>query len=192
MIYSAVTLHWRLADMMKILENPALIISTLALLFTVFSFWWMHWRTGKLKIGTPRSFAAVGSEKGMLLLEIPLVFFNTGPTPILIQNLRLVLCGDSLPPLTFVATVSKLGKDEGRALATQFPICGRESIVMICEFQRHPGGLLFKARKYPVELQAKLSDEAKWKVLSRFTINVTEKAIPAINRMFIPHDNLLE
>jgi hypothetical protein len=53
----------------------ALVISIFALLFTIFSFWWMNWRKGKLIIGPPRSFAlAAQGKEGLLLIRIPLIF----------------------------------------------------------------------------------------------------------------------
>src|SRR5688572_21193856 len=103
----------------------ALIISITALLFTVFSFWWMNWRTGNLRVGRPRTFAAFGSQDGKVVLEFPLIFFNDGPIPIFVQNLRLIFLEEKQPrPLNFIAIVKKLGTDEDRAFATQFPVDG--------------------------------------------------------------------
>jgi len=175
------------------MNYPALIISTLALLFTVFSFWWMNWRKGKLQVGTPRTYAAFGSLEGKMVLEFPFVFFNNGPIPIIVQNLRLVFSEDKESrPLNFIATVKKLGKDEERAFATQFPIRGREALLLICEFQRSPGGMIFESNNYPMELHAKLDNSKKWKRICNFNLNVTEKSLPAINQQFIVHDNMLE
>ncbi|MFQ5857385.1 MAG: hypothetical protein ACE5LU_17400 [Anaerolineae bacterium] len=87
------------------MNNPALIISILALLFTVFSFWWMNWRKGKLHVGSPRGFAAFGSMERKMVLEFPFVFFNDGPIPIIVQSLRLTLLEEQTPrPLNFIAT----------------------------------------------------------------------------------------
>jgi len=175
------------------MNNPALIISTLALFFTVFSFWWMNWRRGKLQVGTPRSYAAFGSVEGKMVLEFPFVFFNNGPMPIVVQNLRLIFSEEKeLHPLIFNATVKKLGKDEDRAFATQFPVRGREALLLVCEFQRTPGGKTFEVYDYPMKLQAKLDKSKKWKTICNFNLNVTEKSLPAINQQFIVHDNMLE
>lgn len=175
------------------MNYAALVISILALLFTVFSFWWMNWRTGKLHIGSPRTYAAFGSQEGRMVLEFPFVFFNDGPMPIFVQNLRLLFLQETQPrPLSFIATVKKLGKDEDRAFATQFPVHGREAILLICEFQREPGGMTFEARNYPMELQAKLSNSKKWKQICRFSLNVPERSLPTINRQFVVHDNMAE
>jgi len=176
-----------------IMNNPALIISTLALLFTVFSFWWMNWRKGKLHVGAPRTYAAFGSLEGRLVLEFPFVFFNDGPTPIFVQNLRLILSDEKESrPLSFIATVKKLGTDEERAFASQFPVRGKEVMSLICEFQRAPGGIIFEKHNYPIELQAKLDSNKKWKRICKFNLNVNEESLPTINKQFIVHDNMLE
>jgi hypothetical protein len=175
-----------------IMNNPALIISTLALLFTIFSFWWMNWRKGKLQVGTPRSYAAFGSLEGRMVLEFPFVFFNDGPTPIIVQNLRLVFSDQKQSqPLTFIATVKEIGNHQNRAFATQFPVRGREALLLICEFQREPGGMIFEAHNYPMELQARLDNSKKWKKICGFNLNVAEKSLPTINKQFIVHDNIL-
>jgi len=175
------------------MNNPALIISISALIFTIFSFWWMNWRKGKLQIGTPRSYAAFGSLEGRMVLEFPFVFFNDGPLPIIVQNLRLIFSQEiEKHPLNFIATVKKLGKDEERTFATQFPVRGREALLLICEFQREPGGMVFESQLYPMELQAKLGNNKKWKKICSFNLKVTEKSLPAINKQFIVHDNMLE
>jgi hypothetical protein len=144
----------------------------------------MNWRTGKLKIGPPRAFAAIGSLTGKMVVELPFVFFNDGPMPIVIQNLRLVFSTEiQSKPLTFVATVKKLGSDEDRSFATQFPVRGREALLLICEFQRQPGGMNFEVRNYPIELHALLGDEAHW------TLNITPISMQTINNSFVVRDN---
>ena len=175
------------------MNYSALIISILALFFTVFSFWWMNWRNGKLHVGTPRSYAAFGSLEAKMILEFPFVFFNDGPTPIIVQNLRLVFSDEKQTrPLTFMATVKEIGNHQNRAFATQFPVRGREALLLICEFQREPGGMLFEARNYNMELQAKLGNRKKWEQICNFNLNITEKSLPTINKQFIVHDNMLE
>ncbi len=168
----------------------AFTISMLALLFTFFSFWWMNWRTGKLKIGAPRSYAALGSLERQMILEFPFVFFNDGPMPIIVQNLRLVFSDETQRrPLVFIAVVKKLGRDDDRSFATQFPVRGREAILLICEFQRDPGGLVFQERRYPMELQAQTDGSKLWTCICRFTLNVSAQGLQTINQAFVVHDN---
>ena len=175
------------------MNYPALIISVLALLFTIFSFWWMNWRTGKLHVSPPRTYAALGSLEARMVLEFPFIFFNDGPMPIIVQNLRLIFSDEKQHlPLIFMATVKEVGNHQNRAFATQFPIRGREAILYICEFQREPGNLVFEAKKYQLELQGKLGNSKKWKKICQFNLNVTEKSLPTINKQFIVHDNMSE
>lgn len=173
------------------MNYSALVISILALLFTVFSFYWMNWRRGELIISAPRSYAAKGSQTDLLLIELPLVFFNSGPIPIVVQNLRLMLSDEQPPgkPLRFIATVEKIGTSEGRTFAMQFPVRGREATRLICEFQRGPGSLVFKPRIYPIELQGKLDQNETWETLCSFVLRVNEESIASINTAFVVHDN---
>jgi hypothetical protein len=173
------------------MELSAFIISALALVFTIATFWWMNWRRGSLLVGPPRSYAAKGSLAERLLIELPLVFFNRGATPVVVQNLRLRLSHEAsdAPPLTFTATVEKLGTDQGRALATQFPVVPQEARLWICEFQRTPGQLEFEVRSYEIILEAVLDNSRTWRELARFDLNVRDRTLPAINQRFITHDN---
>lgn len=172
---------------------PALTISILALVFTILTFWWMNWRTGKLIVGSPRSYAAYSSPNGKMAMHLPFVFYNNGPTPIFLQNLRVVFLDEDPPmPLNFIALVDKIGTDEGRTFATQFPINGREAVLYICDFQRNLSGRIFEAGKYSMELQAKLDNNKKWKRISSFDLNVTEKSVPILTKQFIVHDNMSE
>lgn len=165
-------------------------LSVCALLFTIFSFWLMNWRKGKLHAFPPPSFAAFGSKHAKLVLELPLVFYNDGPLPIIIRDLKLIINNNSEHgPLSFVATVTKLGTDEQRAYSTQIPVGGRESVSRICEFQRNPGNLLFEAKSYKLELYAKLDDDYKWKKISFFNLDVAKEALATINTSFITHYN---
>jgi hypothetical protein len=173
-------------------NNSAIIISVLALLFTIFSFWWMNWRRGGLFVGAPRSYAAIGSE-GIAVLEFPFIFFNNGPIPIFIQNLQvIILNGENPRPFVFTATVNKLGKDEGRSMATQFPVRGREAILLICEFQRRPGNIHYEVGSYTVELQAILNKGYKWIRICQFPLHVSSSSVQLINQQFVVHDNVLE
>jgi len=172
---------------------PALIISVLALLFTIFSFWWMNWRVGKLNVSAPRSYAAFGSLKDKMILEFPFVFFNEGPMPITVQNLRLIFSGEKQShPLIFMATVKELDNPENRTFATQFPVHGREALLLICEFQREPGNLIFETQDYSMELQAKLGNSKKRKQVCCFNLKVTEKSLQTINKHLSVHDNMSE
>jgi len=126
-----------------------------------------------LSVGSPRSYAARGSIQQKMILEFPFVFINNGQIPIVVQNLRLIFPKeDTRTPLKFIATVEKLGTDKGRGFATQFPLVPGEAKLLICEFHRQPGEMIFKAGSYPLNLQAKLGKSEKWETICNFSINL--------------------
>lgn len=87
----------------------ASLLSTLALGFTLFSFWWMNWRAGTLRVGDLQHFAAgksttsPGDRPNTLLIGLPLVIFNTGASPVVLESLRLVSGADGLGTLLYEA-----------------------------------------------------------------------------------------
>ncbi|MBN1618406.1 hypothetical protein JW887_03625 [Candidatus Dojkabacteria bacterium] len=149
----------------------------------------MSWRKGKIRTSKPRSYAACGSADGKLIIEIPIVFISTGARPIIVQNLRLVIPHQKQQPLAFNAIVEKIGTDEGRRFATQFPVKGLEAKELICEFQRNPGKLVFEAKRYSIKLEAILDNDTKWRKIGEFELKVTDKDLKTINKQFIVHDN---
>jgi hypothetical protein len=67
----------------------ALVISLLALLFTLSSFWWLNARRGAIQAATPQGYAFVDGFR----LRLPLALFNSGAVPLLITDLRIQICG---------------------------------------------------------------------------------------------------
>lgn len=172
---------------------PAFIISVLALTFTLASFWWLHWRTGKLRIAEPRTYQGYAQTSGQMILVIPLVFFNDGPTPILVSNLRLRFLHETdAQPLTFNSTWAAFAykeEDLGRAFATPFPVHGREATLRICEFQRELAGWEFQAKQYWLGLDAKIGTPGRWKQVSKFCLGVSKRAAETMSRQLLMHDS---
>lgn len=167
--------------------QPSVVLSVLALAFTLFSFWWMQWRPGKLVVTEPRSYAAV-STAGKIVFEIPLVFFNKGATPIIVHNLRVKVAGID-EPLLFIAVVQKLGNHDDRRFASQFAVRQQEAVTLICEFQALVAGFFFERRNYQAVLEWAQDSSRKWKQLLDFTVHVTDRDLQTINSAFIVHDN---
>jgi hypothetical protein len=124
--------------------NWGLVISLIALLFTIFSFWWMNWRKGTIIICKPPYYFVHGSVNEALVIRLATVFNNTGPTPIIIRNLQLCIDGNLKEPLSFTATLQGILKNEGREYNTPFVLLGKEARLIICEFQRSPGNLILE------------------------------------------------
>lgn len=173
------------------MEIAAILISIFALIFTLFSFWWMHWRKGKIKIGSNlRTYAACASNN-KLMLEIPLIFFNTGPIPLVVENLRLYFpeIKESNKYLFFNATVEKIGTDKGRAFATPFCVPGGGIVSLICEFQNTETSFQFSSNTCSFSVEVLRGFSNKWVKLREFSINPNQKDLETLNNAFITHDN---
>jgi len=162
----------------------ALVISALAVLFTLLSFWWMHWRRGRIIVGPPRSFAAASKgSNDLLIVQLPLVFYNDGAASQVIQNLRLGLVqGQNRSAiLYFNNTVPDLVNSSSRNWAIQFAVEGRESHSAVFVFQRKPGNFIFAAGKCQATLEGKLNDEDEWKVLLTFDLQTPARSVQTLN-----------
>lgn len=175
------------------LNNPALIISSLALLFTTFSFWWMNWRRGRLIVGPPRSYAACSKGgNSNIIVQLPLVFYNNGAATHVVQNLRLTLeqGNKKSEVLYFNNTLSNLVSNDKREWARQFAVEGRKSYSSIFVFKRRAGGFVFAPEMCKAILEAKLNKGNKWQTLLKFDIQTPEDKIKTLNsNTIIPYDN---
>jgi hypothetical protein len=169
----------------------ALLISLVALAFSAFTFWWHNWRPGKLHVGTPQTYAGHTSTN-KLLLEFPFVFFNKGAKTVVVDNLRVRLPEENAGPLTFIATVERLGTDDGRAFATPFFVGAGQAIRMICEFQRNPGGSRLTAGQHTVRLEGRFSGRMRWVPIHAFPLNVTEDALAVLSHALVVRENRQE
>lgn len=119
-------------------------LSAFTVAFTLFSFWRMYYRRGQIKVlGVPRSYyrlQSVTDDDATVVLGLPLIFYNTGAVPLLVQNLRL----DLTAPLVshpwrflFTARLSEISfrMDQTRYLPSQFAILPRQPTAIACEFQ---------------------------------------------------------
>ena len=173
------------------MDCAAIFISILALLFTIFSFWWMNWRRGEIRLGSNlRSYAACASNN-KLRIDLPLIFFNSGAVPLVVENLRLYFpkISEDDKYLSFTATVAKLGTDEGRAFARPFSIHGGDVVEMICEFHSTKTSFKFQEGEYKFEIQSLLGHKKEWETLNEYTIHVCANAIQTLNSALITHDN---
>lgn len=173
-------------------DLAAILISILALIFAVGSFWWMNWRKGSLKIGAPRSYAITNTDAA-LTLQLPFIFFNNGPLPIFVRNLRIVFPDENpQEQVVFQGVVEKLGSTDMR-MATQFPVRGLESQLNIYVFIKQGSRLRLEPRSYRLELQATLDESSDWATISRFRLNIGEEEIETIRTQKLrPRDNMRE
>jgi hypothetical protein len=128
----------------------SLLIACMALAFTVGSFWWLHTRQGSLKSFEPHTFAAAATPQ-QSRVRLPLVLYNTGAKPIVVQDMRLRFPEDQSPILPWAATRSQLMPvpGDGPALPAVFSILGRTAQQMFVEFGgSFAGGVPFMTARH--------------------------------------------
>ena len=165
-----------------------MVISVLALLFTAFSFWWMNWRKGELIVGPPRSYALTApGEDDILIIQLPLVFYNNGAATQVVQNLRLRLEQDGRRSaiLNFNYTVPDLISD-GHLWAKQFAIEGRKAYASVFVFQKTPGKFVPLPGICNATLECKLYEVTGWTTLLVFDLRIVNVA--NLNSL-LPYDN---
>ncbi|GGX10674.1 hypothetical protein GCM10010297_35330 [Streptomyces malachitofuscus] len=161
--------------------TPVAFVASLALIFTVASFWWINARQGRLQTYEPHSFAAAANEQ-LTLLRIPLVMFNTGAKPIVVQDLRLRFPDESeaVLPLPWRTSRSKLmpKSDDGHALPAVFAVEGRKAEQMFIEFGAPFPGFVPEARDYRVVIETRLGHRKGWRPLLTFTWRAARMTSP--------------
>jgi hypothetical protein len=174
------------------LSTSALTVSGMALAFTILSFWWLHARRGKLIIAPPRAFAVANKADGLLLVQLPLVFYNDGPASQIVHNLRLtVVQGKHQSPiLYFNNTVPDLAIGGDRQWARQFIIEGRKAHAVVCAFQNDARDFVFQDKDCYAKLEARLNQDRKWRTVLTFSLQVPHELVPQMNGgRLLPYDN---
>ncbi|MFF9640534.1 hypothetical protein [Kitasatospora aureofaciens] len=143
----------------------AAIVAGCALLFTIGSFWWLNARRGRLQSFEPHTFAGCATSS-VTLLRIPLVLYNTGAKPIIVQDLQLRFPDEpafiaSLPWRT-TRNQLKPAPDDGHAFPAVFAVKGRTAEQLFVEFGAPFPGFLPEARDYRVSIEAKLGHRQGW------------------------------
>lgn len=166
-----------------------LVVSVAALAFAVISFWWMHWRRGRLTVATPRQFAASLRPNSSILL-LPLGLWNNGPVPYLVTGLRLRVATDSRW-WTWQRTRTEVQPSSAPtpSMAAPFVVPGRDASVVFAEFQVDPG-LSATIGQWLVEIEARFGHRPGWTPLAEFALAITDKVIGAEG--FIAFSNEVE
>jgi len=172
-----------------------IVVAGAALVFTVGTFWWMNWRRGRLHVFVPGSYAAT-TQRNRLILLLPLVFYNDGPVPYIVRDLRLRFADDMDGiPLQFQRTrggVSPKHHPDLLDLGAAFPVPGNRTVRLFCEFERRPANRQLNAGQHPVLLEALTNHDASWKLLLQFDFNVNEEAAAAIPGDFVAFRNSMD
>ena len=123
------------------MDFAALAVAVAALAFTIGSFWWLNARPGELQVYRPATF---GSGYGSnLVLYLPLIVHNTGPTSMALIDVRAWFDFDADQPFVWQAYDPELpGRKQERHMARPLVVPPRRSVEWVFEFQRSiPDGI---------------------------------------------------
>ena len=136
----------------------AIIISILAFLFALGSFWWLNARRGSLTAVLPQTYAFVAGFR----LRLPLAFFNDGAVPLLITDLRIDI--SEVGHFPWQTTRSKLRpeSDDDLAFATPFAVHGRDTKELIVEFGDDDSWVPEPGARHQIRLEAKVHPHESW------------------------------
>jgi hypothetical protein len=167
--------------------TPGVIIAWCALLFTVATFWWLNARRGRLKSFAPHTFSALITREEVRLV-FPLVLYNSGAVPIIIQNLHFKFIDESRSKgLAWVTTRREVRpqKDDWTFPAV-FSVAGRTAYQTFVEFKASSLGFSLKAADYRVAVEARLGHKKDWHTALTFTLHAGRIGDP---ENFITYEN---
>lgn len=164
-----------------------MVVSALALAFTVLSFWYMNWRRGKLHIGNIQHFGAgkalEGNEdkKNVVVIKLPLILFNTGARPLVVESLRLVSNSiDSLSLLSFERVDDQITMTSHQQQITSdyffIPVLIKPNEVVKSNFvfEARNSAFGFSKSKYSFNLEAQVSGRRGWRKVKGIELDFTK------------------
>lgn len=172
-----------LAQQQQILVWAPLLVSIVAVFLNSFWLWRLNARQGKLRAYEPQSFAAMVGGSSVLFLCFPLVLYNTGPKPIIVQDFRLRFPDEpnSFLPLRWRTSWSGLepqSADESQ-LPAVFVVSGRSADRHFIEFGGPFPGLTLAAREYQIQIEVKLGHRKDWEPLLDFVLRAEHITNPS-------------
>jgi len=142
----------------------AIVISVLALSFTLASFWWLHARRGSLVAASPETYAFVDGFR----LRFPLALFNDGAIPLLVTDLRVEVSELGAVPWTTTRSRLRPESEDEPAFPTPFAVGGRDTKELIVEFGEESDWLPGAGAEHDLRLAAKLHPDDSWHELATF------------------------
>jgi hypothetical protein len=156
------------------------LIAVLALLFTVFSFWWLNARRGRLRMTEVRLFACyVGGNGGRL--RLPIALHNTGAVPLVVVDLRIRAESRGLERMAATRThrtTIRPGADDVEDFPRPYEVPGRAVVTKFVEFTMAPE-LMLTLQPLNVDVEA-LIDRRGWRRVGRSTVRTDTVADPDV------------
>ncbi len=159
----------------------SLVISILALLFTLSAFWWLHARRGQIVAGQPFTWAGYSQPDGDARLRFPVALANSGPVGIIVTDLRATVRANDFEarlPWSTTRRSLRASADDVEDFAAPFVVNGRDVARLFVEFGGHGAdpAALAPGATYTVVVEALTSwatsrtGEASWNELFTTTI----------------------
>lgn len=157
-----------------IMNLPAALVASMALIFTVSSFWWLNARPGRLVVYSVMAFAGYITDQ-TLVIQIPVVAHNTGAKPRVIRALRLQGVDQSnkifrLQAQTFHTKLQP--GNEGTDFVHAYAVDGRSVVTKHVRFSVEDVPLLAPGESVKVVLQALMDEQDSWVGLKTLDIHV--------------------
>lgn len=146
------------------------LIATLALAFTVLSFWWIQVRRGRLEAYEPWIYSGAFLPTTMRL-RLPLAVYNTGARTLVVTDLRLVWkeSGVVAPAISFRDRIRPEKKDV-LDFCHPFRVPGRQVVTHFVEFGTDGSWLPEVNRRYDIQVDARVGSSKDWNVLMRLSL----------------------
>ncbi len=150
----------------------SIIVATLALIFTIGSFWWLNARPGRLIASRPPEFAmTMAPERSRF--RIPLVMYNTGARTQVVESLRFAVRESSAGPLEWITTRDRLRPESGERMdfSSPFAVDGRRAVKLFAEFgEERPHWRPDPGTTHLVSIEGRLLGSKGWHSLVRFPL----------------------
>lgn len=177
-----------------LINNLALIISLIALVLAIYSFYFINWRRGQIIVGSPSAYALCvqPEENGLTWVELPLSFYNDGASAQFIRNIRLILeQNDKKSNRLYLDAIYKAlawskpssNIDRDYEVAHQFTIEGRKAYSAVFAFGWRPGGIVLSVGRCKAKLEAKLNNDEGWTEILTFDLIIRPLTIKNLHTL---------
>lgn len=174
-------------------EFISLILSLLALILSLITFWYVSLRKGKIVIENPISFKSIGSpEKAERIpIQFPLVLTNTGSKSKILSKLYLIESHTNIV-FSYSAQLNKLSIFDIDERITPQPIIlpPFSSILVNIEFMSSEINFSFTEDPISFIIKSKINNSKKEKVIGNIKLKVSSNLLKKINSEMRMVENL--
>jgi hypothetical protein len=174
------------------MDMISLVISFIALLFSGYTFWFVTLKAGKLSCTNPNSFKLF-SDTEKTIIQLPIVFSNTGSSPKIINKFRLVLENkEKIYELMYAARMQSISfsGDNKREMPLPIIVPANDSICYILEFQKRDDTIQFKKDIYNFKIEYSLGrEEDVWLLMRQIVLDLTKSKEELNTNSLLAYEN---